>query len=151
MPSVKDKSTLNPKRLAFCREYVKDSNGTQAAIRAGYSESTAQEQSSQLLSILMVNQEINRLTTELMQEAGWSVGRSQLELLATRQRAITLNQPSAEVSALVAVNRMYDLDQAGDKGINAPPALSELETGVLAQMRADAKALTKPHLSKEIA
>jgi phage terminase small subunit len=32
---------LTPKQLLFCQEYMKDLNGTQAAIRAGYSENTA--------------------------------------------------------------------------------------------------------------
>ncbi|ENG5503925.1 terminase small subunit, partial [Yersinia enterocolitica] len=41
---------LTPKQELFCREYLKDLNATQAAIRAGYSEKTAQVQSSRLLS-----------------------------------------------------------------------------------------------------
>ncbi len=32
---------LTPKREAFCQQYVVDQNATQAAIRAGYSEATA--------------------------------------------------------------------------------------------------------------
>jgi hypothetical protein len=32
---------LTPKQIAFCREYVVDFNATQAAIRAGYSETSA--------------------------------------------------------------------------------------------------------------
>lgn len=45
---------LTPKQAAFVREYLLDGNGTQAAIRAGYSAKTAQEQSSRLLSNVMV-------------------------------------------------------------------------------------------------
>lgn len=41
---------LTPKIKRFCEEYIKDLNGTQAAIRAGYSAKTAKEQSSQLLT-----------------------------------------------------------------------------------------------------
>lgn len=51
---------LSLKQLAFCREYVKDYNGTQAAIRSGYSKKTAQEQSSQHLSKLIIQKEIAR-------------------------------------------------------------------------------------------
>jgi len=40
---------LTDKQKKFCDEYLVDSNGTQAAIRAGYSEKTANEQSSRLL------------------------------------------------------------------------------------------------------
>ncbi len=32
---------LTPKQAAFCNEYFKDFNATQAALRAGYSEATA--------------------------------------------------------------------------------------------------------------
>ena len=45
---------LTPKQEAFVREYLIDLNATQAAIRAGYSPKTAQEQSSRLLSKAMV-------------------------------------------------------------------------------------------------
>lgn len=45
---------MTPKQEAFVREYLIDLNATQAAIRAGYSEATAQEQGSRLLSNVMV-------------------------------------------------------------------------------------------------
>jgi len=38
-------AALNPRQRAFCREYVLDFNGTQAAIRAGYAPKNAQNQS----------------------------------------------------------------------------------------------------------
>jgi phage terminase small subunit len=41
---------LTPKIKRFCEEYIKDLNGTQAAIRAGYSKKTAKEKASQLLT-----------------------------------------------------------------------------------------------------
>lgn len=40
---------LNPRQAAFVREYLIDLNGTQAAIRAGYSTRTAQQQAFELL------------------------------------------------------------------------------------------------------
>lgn len=43
-------ATLTPKQAAFVREYLIDSNATQAAIRAGYSEATAKQQGSRLLT-----------------------------------------------------------------------------------------------------
>lgn len=44
---------LTEQQKKFYREYMKDFNGTQAAIRAGYSKKTAQEQASRLLSNVM--------------------------------------------------------------------------------------------------
>ena len=50
---------LSPKQQRFVDEYLLDLNATQAAIRAGYSEATAQEQSSRLLSNVMVREAID--------------------------------------------------------------------------------------------
>lgn len=45
---------LSLKRQAFVREYLVDLNGTQAAIRAGYSVRTAKEQAARLLTNVIV-------------------------------------------------------------------------------------------------
>lgn len=55
-----DDEGLTPQQRRFVAEYLKDGNATQAAIRAGYSKKTAQEQSSRLLSNVMVAQAIER-------------------------------------------------------------------------------------------
>lgn len=47
---------LPPKRRLFVREYLKDFNATQAAIRAGYSPRTADVQGAQLLGNLKVRE-----------------------------------------------------------------------------------------------
>ena len=54
----------NPKYEAFCQEYMKDLNGAQAAIRAGYSEKGANVKGAQLLAIVSISERI----AELMQE-----------------------------------------------------------------------------------
>ena len=60
----------NPNKYeAFCREYIKDFNGTQAAIRAGYSEKTAEVQASQLLSKLKVQEKLKELIDKMEEEA----------------------------------------------------------------------------------
>ena len=41
---------MTPKQQRFVEEYLKDLNGTQAAIRAGYSKRTANEQAARLLA-----------------------------------------------------------------------------------------------------
>lgn len=45
---------LTKKQQRFCEEYLLDLNATQAAIRAGYSEKTANEQGSRLLANVSV-------------------------------------------------------------------------------------------------
>ncbi|MCU2458249.1 terminase small subunit [Enterobacter hormaechei subsp. hoffmannii] len=53
-----DDDGLTAQQRLFVAEYLKDNNATQAAIRSGYSKKTAQEQSSRLLSNVMVAQAI---------------------------------------------------------------------------------------------
>jgi phage terminase small subunit len=55
---------LTPKQVRFCEEYIIDLNATQAAIRAGYSAKTANEQGSQTLAILSVQEYIQELKEE---------------------------------------------------------------------------------------
>lgn len=54
-------SDLTDKQEIFCLEYLKDLNGKQAAIRAGYSEKTAQEHSSRMLTNVKVQARIQGL------------------------------------------------------------------------------------------
>lgn len=51
----KTKKELTPKQKRFVEEYLKDLNGTQAAIRAGYSRKTANEQATRLLAKVHVS------------------------------------------------------------------------------------------------
>lgn len=55
---------LSAKQEQFCREYLLDLNATQAAIRAGYSPKTAQEQASRLLSNVIVVERVAVLKQE---------------------------------------------------------------------------------------
>ncbi len=58
---AKKGSNLTPKQEKFCLEYVKDLNGTQAAIRAGYSEKTAGELSYEYLKKPHINERVQEL------------------------------------------------------------------------------------------
>jgi len=59
---------LSEKQKKFCREYLKDFNGTQAAIRAKYSKKTANEQASRLLANVNISSYIKELTEKIAQE-----------------------------------------------------------------------------------
>lgn len=62
--SEKKDSILTAKQTQFCREYVKDLNATQAAIRSGYSEKTAYSVGSENLRKPDVKAEIQKLLQE---------------------------------------------------------------------------------------
>lgn len=53
---------LTPKQAAFVREYLVDRNGTQAAIRAGYSKKTAQAIATENLSKPLISEKIKSAT-----------------------------------------------------------------------------------------
>lgn len=55
---------LTDKQQIFCKEYIVDLNAKQACIRAGYSEKTAEQQASRLLSKVKVRNEVDRLKAE---------------------------------------------------------------------------------------
>jgi phage terminase small subunit len=60
--TVKEK--LTEKQIRFCQEYIIDLNGTQAAIRAGYSEDSAQQIASENLLKPVIQEYIQELLDE---------------------------------------------------------------------------------------
>lgn len=56
---------LTAKQKKFCEQYVIDCNGTQGAIRAGYSKNTAYSIAEQLLRKLEVKEYIQKLQAEI--------------------------------------------------------------------------------------
>lgn len=74
------KRQLSEQRQRFVDEYLIDLNGTQAAIRAGYSVKTAQEQASRLLSNVMVQEAISKAMAARSKRTGVNQDRVVLEL-----------------------------------------------------------------------
>lgn len=93
---------LTKKRLKFVDEYMIDMNGTQAAIRAGYSPKTANEQAARLLANVSVASEI-----KIRQEA------------------------ASKVATLTRDDKLKKLEQVIDKflldGYNTSQALKAIE------------------------
>ena len=82
---------LTPKQAEFARQYLLDLNATQAAIRAGYSAKTAQEQASRLLSNVMVRRLVEDLQKARSESTGVTADRviSELARIAFgNQRAV---------------------------------------------------------------
>lgn len=71
---------LNAKQQCFVDEYLIDLNATQAAIRAGYSVKTANEQGSQLLAKLSIQEAISKAMAERSKRTGVNQDRVVLEL-----------------------------------------------------------------------
>lgn len=58
---------MQPKQRRFVAEYLKDLNATQAAIRAGYSPKTAEQQGHRLLRNAEISQAVEKAKSEQLQ------------------------------------------------------------------------------------
>ena len=116
---------LTAKQLKFTREYAKDGNGTQAAIRAGYAPNSADVEASRLLVNAKIGkavakfQENHRLKTEVTIES------LAAELEHDRDRARQLDQTATAVTATVQIAKLYGLDINGN--INENNGLTKIE------------------------
>ena len=145
-----ESAALTPRQQRFVEEYLLDLNGTQAAIRAGYSARTANEQAARLLANVSVRSAIERGKSEVAVRTGASV-----DELVNRMRQIILADPRELVKIKTGCcrycygdghqyqrsedERAYDLerwlmkgkaesdfDEKGGSGFN--PALRPVET-----------------------
>lgn len=97
--------SLTAKQERFVAEYLIDLNATQAAIRAGYSEKTAQEQGSRLLSNVMVAKAVSEAQGRIAEQAEWSAV-ERLRMLAEIASRTKSDDPRVAVSAIAEANKM---------------------------------------------
>lgn len=95
---------LNEKQKRFCDEYLIDLNGTQAAIRAGYSERTANEQAARLLA----KDSIQEYISSRMDEKEKDLIASQDEVLQTLTRVLRRQEKEYVVSSTKVSRTYYD-------------------------------------------
>ena len=82
---------LNEKQKQFCEEYIIDLNGTQAAIRAGYSKKTANEQAAQLLAKLSIQEYICELKNKRSERVKYSQDELMRDILEVKNRCMQAN------------------------------------------------------------
>ena len=92
---------MTGKQERFVEEYLIDLNATQAAIRAGYSPKTAQEQGARLLSKVMIQTAISKAQAE-----------------RSRRTGINQDRVIREIAKLAFLNPVdvIDMDEATVKG-----------------------------------
>ena len=74
------KEILHEKQIRFCNEYLIDFNGTQAAIRAGYAEKTAEQQACRLLRNVKVANFLDERKEEISKSSKVSIDKVVNEL-----------------------------------------------------------------------
>ncbi|MDR1563892.1 MAG: terminase small subunit [Oscillospiraceae bacterium] len=117
---------LTAKQESFVAEYLIDCNATQAAIRAGYSVKTANEQASRLLA----NVNIQEYMKKLMSEKDNDLIASQDEVLQTLTRI--LRREEKEFIVITVKERKTFYDDSGKKRIEdkETPQLVEIPTKI---------------------
>ena len=116
-------ANLTPKQQRFVEEYLIDLNATQAAIRAGYSEKTAQEIGSENLSKPMVAKAIAEAQEKLSNKAQVTVEMVVQGLLNEAKDLSEGSTQSARVSAWAHLGKHLGMfkDKVEHTGANGGP------------------------------
>ena len=100
---------MSPKQQRFAEEYVVDHNATQAAIRAGYSEQTAKQQGSRLLTNVDVIEAVRAKEARLSRKIEVTVASLTEELEEARSLALEKGHASAAVQATMGIAKLHGL------------------------------------------
>lgn len=109
MADARTEKELTPKQAQFVREYLVDMNGTQAAIRCGYSERTANEQAARLLAVVSVREAVQK---------------------AMDKRAERTEITADRVLREIAAQAFYDAADIGDIEVTCPKDIRKLPENV---------------------
>jgi len=100
---------LNPKQQRFCEEYAVDSNGTQAAIRAGYAPTHAKVTASRMLTYANVRERIDQFFAEQRERVEISIDSLTDLFIDDRKLAHDNKQAGAAVSATEKLAKLHGL------------------------------------------
>ena len=109
---------LTAKQEAFVREYLIDLNATQAAVRAGYSAKTAEQQGHQLLKKTLVAAAIATVQAERAEKCSVDAQWVLREAMDTYKAARELDKLSDAVSALKLVGTHIDIQAFKERTAN---------------------------------
>lgn len=129
---MSENSELTPKQRLFCREYVKDFNGTQAAIRAGYSKTSATSTASEILTYPQVIEELSKLTKKMEEK---------IEVSAERILNELVKMGFSDIHNYI--DNDWKLKNLEDIGENHTPAIKEVSVEEITMQYGEATKTTK--------
>ena len=122
---------MNSRQLRFCEHYARDPNGTRAAVAAGYSEKTARQIASDLLTKFDIREYIDQLCRELDSELiadAREIQATWTEILrdtnASQRDRIRAGELLAKVSGMFRADFAVEVKQEDDLIIYLPEKLS---------------------------
>ena len=99
------------KQLAWVEAMLMGVTPTEAARIAEYAPNTHKQRGHENVTNSYLMELVNKRRLQLQAETGWDIERSQQKLLHAYGVAEQYHQPSAMVSSIVAVNRLYGMDK----------------------------------------
>jgi phage terminase small subunit len=118
---------LSPKEERFCREYVIDYNGTQAAIRSGYKESDARNRACRLLTKADISARVRELQHEMAQRLALSEDFVIIEAMENYRSCKELGDAKNALKALKLIgDHLGMFDKSKKQGDGADEKLEEL-------------------------
>jgi len=135
--------SLTPKQRRFAEEYMIDSNATQAAIRAGYSAHTAEQQGSRLCRNVQVAAAIQDMQAEHRERTNVTVDSVTDNLRAAYDLAAKNGHAGAMVQAEMGIAKIHGMlvDRTEDM-TKAPSEMTRAErTAELERVQAEIDAL----------
>ncbi len=100
---------MSPKQKRFAEEYVVDHNATQAAIRAGYSERTAKQQGSRLLTKVDVIEAVRAKEARLRRKTEVSISSQTEDMRENRDLALENKQAAAAQQCSMGIAKLHGL------------------------------------------
>ncbi len=133
---------MTPKQERFVQEYMIDSNATQAAVRAGYSDHTAKQQGSRLLTNADVQAAIQVARADIRERVKVSVASVTKRLQKAYDQAASNGQAGAMVQAAMGEAKLHGLlvNKVEQRQVVADLTPAELDAES-AKVRAELKAL----------
>lgn len=131
---------LTDKQIRFCEEYLLDNNGTQAAIRAGFSAQSASQGAANLLAKPHVRAYLEQLRDELRETTKMSREKVVFMLLQAHADARDDKQRGAQVRAAELIGKSL--------GIFVDVTKDETEKGERASVIAQLKSANLPEAQK---
>lgn len=117
------KETLTAKQKRFCEEYIRDWNGTRAAIAAGYSKATARQIATTTLSKVYIQDYIEEIQKDFRKQANISF-LSQVERIeellnddenTTREKMDAIKELNKMFGFYATEKKQTDLTSNGEK------------------------------------
>ena len=102
---------LNPKQIAFCREYVLNGNASASYIKAGYSEKGAQPSSSALLLNPIIQEYIEKLREKGAKKFEFTREKAH-EMLSELYNLHKIDNGSVAKGSVDSMLKMYGLNEA---------------------------------------